>query len=336
MNIEEYMQRAISLAETYRYTAKPNPMVGAILLKDKTIIAEGAHELFGSNHAEVNVIESAKKKLGEKFKSFTELTLICTLEPCNHRGKTPPCTEAIINSGIKKVIIGCQDPNSRMAGKSIKKLIENNIDVKVGFCENDIKEQNKFFFYKHNNQKPYLTVKIASSSDGKSHYRNKDRTYITSASSREDVQKLRAQYDAILTGGNTLTNDNPRMNARVNFEINQPKKILLSNKNNLDINQQFFQDSQVEIVKEKNLETVINNYKNKDYCSILIEAGPKLVNAFLSTNLVDEVIVYQSPHPLGANGVDWFNKDITVESLGFNLESSYKIDDDTKKIFLKC
>ena len=131
MNIEEYMQRAISLAETYRYTAKPNPMVGAILLKDKTIIAEGAHELFGSNHAEVNVIESAKKKLGEKFKSFSELTLICTLEPCNHRGKTPPCTEAIINSGIagvKPINVGVSSTEAKHSAriKQIKLWMNDN------------------------------------------------------------------------------------------------------------------------------------------------------------------------------------------------------------------
>ncbi|MDC1190991.1 bifunctional diaminohydroxyphosphoribosylaminopyrimidine deaminase/5-amino-6-(5-phosphoribosylamino)uracil reductase RibD, partial [Gammaproteobacteria bacterium] len=233
MSYLKYMRRAISLADIYKYTAKPNPVVGAILLKDQVIISEGAHERFGQAHAEINAIETAKKQLGKTFDSFNELTLICTLEPCNHSGKTGPCSEAIIEAGIKKVIIGSEDPNPEVAGSGIKNLINNGIEVEVGLCKDLVKDQNKFFFFKHQNNRPYLTIKIASSLDGKSHNRNGSSTWITSKESREDVQQVRARYDAILTGGNTVADDNPRMNARVNFEVNQPKKILLSNKDDL-------------------------------------------------------------------------------------------------------
>ncbi len=123
MNFEKYMLRAISLADTYKYTAKPNPVVGALLVKDDLIISEGAHERFGGNHAEVNAIALANKKLGSAFNSFADLILICTLEPCNHSGKTGPCTKAIIDSGIKKVIIGSEDPNPIVAGTAIKTLL---------------------------------------------------------------------------------------------------------------------------------------------------------------------------------------------------------------------
>ena len=123
------MLRAISLADTYKYTAKPNPVVGALILKDEIIISEGAHERFGENHAEINAIEAANKQFGKSFESFADLILICTLEPCNHSGKTGPCTKAIIDSGIKKVIIGSEDPNPIVAGKGIDKLIENGINV---------------------------------------------------------------------------------------------------------------------------------------------------------------------------------------------------------------
>ena len=334
MNFEKYMLRAISLADTYKYTAKPNPVVGALLLKGNKIISEGAHERFGENHAEVNAISLAKKHLGNAFNSFAELTLICTLEPCNHSGKTGPCSQAIINSGIKKVIIGSMDPNPRVSGKGIKRLIQNGIDVEVGLCQELVKKQNKFFFFKHENIRPYLTVKIAASADWKSHTNDDENIWITSKESRQDVQMIRAQYDAILTGGNTVKNDNPRMNARVNFEVNQPKKILLSNGDSFnELESNFFKGAEVQIVKERDIKKIIEGFQTSDICSILVEAGPKLVNAFLLSNLVDELIIYQSCDELGPDGVAWFSEDNAVENFGFKLESSYKIMTDTKYIY---
>ena len=337
MNFEKYMLRAISLADAYKYTAKPNPVVGALILKDEIIISEGAHERFGENHAEINAIEAANKQFGKSFESFADLILICTLEPCNHSGKTGPCTKAIIDSGIKRVIIGSEDPNPIVAGKGIDKLIENGINVEVGLCKNLVERQNKFFFFKHKNKRPYLTAKIASSADGKSHKKDGSSTWITCEESRQDVQRVRAKYDAILTGGNTVRDDNPRMNARVNFEVNQPKKILLSNKHDLKkTGNNFFKDTEVQVITETNLKKIISRFQDSEYCSILIEAGPKLVNAFLLNDLIDELIIYQSQDLLGLDGVDWFKKDNAIENLGFKLESSYKIKTDTKYIYKKC
>ena len=336
MNYEELMKRAISLANQYKYTAKPNPVVGCILIKDNKIISEGAHEKFGCNHAEINAINSAKLSLGKSFKSFKELTLICTLEPCNHTGKTGPCTEAIINSGIKNVVIGSLDPNPLVSGKGIESLKKNGINVTSGVCAELVEEQNKFFFFKNIHKRPFITAKIASSIDGKSHFIDNQQTWITCKESREDVQKLRASMDVILTGGNTVTNDNPLMNARVNFPTNQPKKILLSSKTNFNLNAPFFKDADYEIIDENNLNKVISGFKNTDITSILVEAGPKLVNSFLNESLVDKLIIYESSMELGPNGVSWFKEDNAVEKLGFNLESSYKIESDTKKIYIKC
>ena len=336
MNYEELMKRAISLANQYKYTAKPNPVVGCILIKDNKIISEGAHEKFGCNHAEINAINSAKLSLGKSFKSFKELTLICTLEPCNHTGKTGPCTEAIINSGIKNVVIGSLDPNPLVSGKGIESLKKNGINVTSGVCAELVEEQNKFFFFKNIHKRPFITAKIASSVDGKSHFNDNQQTWITSMESREDVQKLRASMDVILTGGNTVTNDNPLMNARVNFPTNQPKKISLSSKTNFNFNAPFFKDADYKIINENNLNKVISGFKNTDITSILVEAGPKLVNSFLNECLVDKLIIYKSSMELGPNGVSWFREDNAVEKLGFNLESSYKIESDTKKIYIKC
>ena len=334
MNVEELMQRAISLADPYKYKTKPNPVVGCLILKDGLIISEGAHEVFGSDHAEVNAIRNAKKNMDSKLDSFEDLTLICTLEPCNHIGKTGACTEAIIESGIKKVFIGCMDPNPLVAGEGIKKLIKNGINVEVGFCEEAIQEQNKFFFYKHNNNKPFITLKIAISKDGKSHNQDGSRSWITCEESRQDVQLIRAMHDAILTGGNTVLKDNPLMNARVDFPVNQPKKILLTSKEGLNNN--FFKDAEVLIIKERDIHVIIEDLKHLDINSILVEAGPKLANSFLLSGLVDELIIYESPENFGPNGVSWFEEDKAVEKLGFNLESSYKIESDIKKIYKKC
>ena len=335
MNYEELMLRAITKAKEYKYTAKPNPVVGAIIVNENEneIISEGYHEKYGENHAEVNAIKEAYNHQGKKFQSFSELTLICTLEPCSHVGKTGSCAKHIVKTGFKKVIIGAIDPNPKVAGQGIKILENNNIKVEVGLFEDLIQKQNKFFFYKHKNNKPYITVKIASSLDGKSHYENK-KVFITSESSRNDVQKIRSNYDAILTGGNTLRIDKPKMDARVDFKVNQAKKILLTSKshnNELD----FFNNASVDIFQINDLNKIINSYKDSEICSILVEAGPNLVNAFLNEGIVDELIVYTSTKILGEKGVNWFDGNNTIENYGFKLESSYKINTDTKEIFKK-
>ena len=199
-----------------------------------------------------------------------------------------------------------------------------------------LKNKISIFFFKHENKKPYIAVKIALSADGKSHKKNGERIFITSNESREDVQILRAQYDSILTGGNTLLADNPQMNARVTFPVNQAKKILLSNKDNISYDYKFFQEADVEIIKERNIHKIVSQIQKSQINSILVEAGPKLVNAFLISNLVDEVIIYKSPNKVGDDGVNWFDEETTVENFGFTLESSYKIESDIKQIYKKC
>ena len=338
MNYEEIMLRAISEAEKYKYTAKPNPVVGAILVKGKEIISEGYHVKYGKNHAEINAIINADKHKNKKFNDFSELALICTLEPCSHIGKTGSCAHAIVKSGIKKVVIGSIDPNPKVSGKGIQILKENNIDVTVGIHRELVEKQNKFFFYRHINNKPYITVKIASSADGKSHYENHERVFITGEEARSDVQLLRAEYDAILTGTNTLLKDNPRMNARVNFPVNQPERILMSTSFNMDSDKSempFFEGEKVTHFQHNDIDYLLPKMLENDKCSILVEAGPKLANAFLKTEHVDELIIYKSQKELGENGISWFVQDNAVENYGFKLESSCKIGSDLKEIYTR-
>ena len=330
---EIFLKRAIDLARKGKYLTKPNPMVGCVIVKDSEVIAEGYHMKYGSNHAEINALEDLNKNNNISEAEFRQLTLYCTLEPCCHHGKTGPCTDAIIKSGIKKVVIGIKDPNPKVSGSGIKQLEDNGIEVLSGFFEEELIELNKHFFFKNTHNRPYIAVKIASSADGMSHRKDNTFTWITSEQSRDDVQIIRAGFDAILTGGNTLRNDNPRMNARVDFEANQPQKILLTSQ---EINKEsnFFKSGDVIINRSSDLNKVITELSHTEINSILVEAGPNLVNAFLDNDLVDEIIIYKSNITLGDEGVSWFENK-TIESLGFDLKSSFKINDDSKETYLK-
>ena len=288
---------------------------------------------YGSKHAEINALEDLNNNNNISEAELRQLTLYCTLEPCCHHGKTGPCTDAIIKSGIKKVVIGIKDPNPKVSGSGIKQLEDNGIEVLSGFFEEELIKLNKHFFFKNTYNRPFIAVKIASSADGMSHRKDNTFTWITSEQSREDVQIVRAGFDAILTGGNTLRNDNPRMNARVDFEVNQPQKILLTSQEiNKDSN--FFKSGDVIINRSSDLNKVIAELSNTEINSILVEAGPNLVNAFLDNYLVDEIIVYKSNITLGDEGVSWFENK-TIESLGFDLKSSLKINGDSKETYLK-
>ena len=330
---EIFLKRAIDLAREGKYLTKPNPMVGCVIVKDNEVIAEGYHMKYGSNHAEINALEDLNKNNNISQAEFRQLTLYCTLEPCCHHGKTGPCTDAIIKSGIKKVVIGIKDPNPKVSGSGIKQLEDNGIEVLSGFFEEELIELNKHFFFKNTYNRPYIAVKIASSADGMSHRKDNTFTWITSEQSRDDVQIVRAGFDAILTGGNTLRNDNPRMNARVDFEVNQPQKILLTSQ---EINKEsnFFKSGDVIINRSSDLNKVVTELSNIEINSILVEAGPNLVNAFLDNHLVDEIIIYKSNITLGDEGVSWFENK-TIESLGFDLKSSLKINDDSKETYIK-
>lgn len=332
MDYEKFMQQAILLAQKYRFTTKPNPVVGALILDKNEVICQGAHEQYGGAHAEVNCLNQLKKL---NITNTENLTLICTLEPCNHFGKTPPCTDAIIASGIKRVVIGSDDPNPKVSGTGIKKMVENGIEVIEDVLRQETINLNKFFFFKHKTKRPFITIKLASSKDGKSHNNEGSSTWITSEASRNDVQIVRAEHDAILTGGNTVRDDNPRMNARVNFPVNQPKKILLTAQKNWDKNLNFFQDADVKILNLSDLKKVIDSISQTEINSILVEAGPKLVNSFIKNELCDQLIIYESNKELGDAGVPWFDSPNLIDRYGFKVKSNYTIGPDTKMVFEK-
>ena len=193
------MEFAVALAAKGKFTAKPNPVVGCVIVNNNEIVGQGYHQNYGGNHAEINAINSVYKKYKKAKDILKESTLFCTLEPCNHDGKTPPCTNAIIQSGIKNIIIGAIDPNPKVSGTGINKLIQHGLQVQSGVCESLVEDQNKFFFFRHRKKRPFITLKIAASKDGKAFLQNSDeRTIITSPEARADVQLIRAEYDLSL------------------------------------------------------------------------------------------------------------------------------------------
>ena len=223
------MAKAISLAKKGWYTTHPNPRVGCVLVRDDKIIAEGWHRYAGQGHAEVNAL-AALAKTQTKSDNAQGATAYVTLEPCSHFGKTPPCSNALIEAGIKRVVIAMVDPNPLVAGNGVKRLQENSIEVKTGVLEAESKAINPGFIQRMVNNRPIVRCKMAMSMDGRTAMANGESKWITSADAREDVQRLRAESSVILTGIGTILADDPSMNVRTQrfSEMNrQPDRFIL-------------------------------------------------------------------------------------------------------------
>jgi len=222
------MQRALHLAEKGRYTSHPNPRVGCVIAKNQKIVGEGAHLYAGEAHAEVHALAMA----GDKAKGATAYV---TLEPCSHTGKTPPCASALIKAGITKVIAAMQDPNPLVSGSGLCRLQDAGIKTASGLLESQARQLNQGFIKRMETQRPFVRVKLAMSLDGCTAMQSGESMWITGAAARQDVQRLRAQADAILTGTGTLMSDDPSLNVRLSAEeldivestIRQPSRVIL-------------------------------------------------------------------------------------------------------------
>lgn len=208
MNDEKYMRRAIELAKCGLGFTNPNPLVGAVIVKDDKIIGEGYHAEYGGLHAERNAIASLKQ-------SAEGATIYVTLEPCCHYGKTPPCTDAIIENKIARVVIGSRDPNPKVAGKGAAILRENGIVVEEDFLRDECDELNDVFFHYITTKTPYVVAKYAMTADGKIATCSGESKWISCEKSRQLVQKMRASYMGIMAGIGTVLADNPMLNARI-------------------------------------------------------------------------------------------------------------------------
>jgi len=311
---EKYINLAIDLAK--KVNPAPNPKVGCVIVKNNKIIGQGYHKKYGQAHAEIIAIKQA----GEQAKNAT---MYVSLEPCCTHGKTPPCTDAVIKSGIKKVIIGCRDVNKKN-NKGAEILTQNNIQVKIVNNKKAIKLNeafNKFITKKI----PFVTIKSAVSLDGKIALDNGKSQWITNAKSRKKVHELRNKFQAILTGANTIIKDNPRLTCRLKggenpiiIIVDSQLKILRKSKalkpgtiiattkyaNQKKLNCLKKQNIDIIIIKEKNkqvdLKSLMRKLAKKGISNILVEAGQNLTSSLIKEKLVDKIYFFIAPKILGS------------------------------------
>ncbi len=335
----EYMQLAIRLAQKGRYSTEPNPRVGCVIVKDGNIVGQGWHQYAGEAHAEIHALKQA----GEQAK---DATVFVTLEPCSHTGKTPPCADALIKAGVKKVYAAMRDPNPLVAGNGLHKLQQANIATDCGLLEQQAQSLNPGFISRMQLNRPYVRVKLAMSLDGRTAMASGESKWISCDASRHDVQRLRAESSAILTGIGTVLADNPSMNVRlpVNAEtldaerFIQPERIVLDSQfrladiagNELKKMNIFsapggpctvYTTVSVEDVSPYpfTIQTIAGNNKRVDLPALMqalaakqinllhVEAGSVLCGALLKNDLVDEIIIYMAPHIMGDDAKGLFH-----------------------------
>ncbi len=298
MNTHEfYINRCLQIAKNGLGSTQPNPMVGSVIVHNNQIIGEGFTSKYGSHHAEVNAIASVKDKT-----LLNQSTIYVTLEPCAHYGKTPPCSDLIIQHKIPNVVIGCIDDYKEVAGKGIKKLKDAGIHVTVGVLANVCKLHHKRFFTFHNKKRPYIILKWAQTANGfiapETKTENKP-VWITNKTSRQLVHKWRAEEQAILVGTNTVLHDNPSLTTR-DWTGSNPTRIVIDKTNKLSKNHSVFNnDANTIIINEsvvdfsKNLASQICTmlYKN-NITSVIIEGGLKTLQTFIDEQLWDEARVF--------------------------------------------
>ena len=289
MNDEYFMSLALELAKKGKGRVNPNPMVGAVIVKEGKIIGKGYHQYFGGNHAEVNAIEDAKTK-GYSLKGAT---MYVTLEPCSHWGKQPPCVDRIIEEDFSRVVIAMKDLNPLVNGRGIEKLKRAGIEVKVGVLEEEAKKLNEIFLKYTSTKTPFVAIKLALTLDGFIATRSFSSKWITGEKARKKVQELRRKYMAIMVGANTLLKDNPRSTCRIEGYSEKVKVIL--DRHGLTANGNFraFKDGRVivftesekewknaEVIRETNPERILKILGEKEIDSVLIEGG-RIVCQFL-------------------------------------------------------
>lgn len=319
----EYMRRAIELAERGVGFTNPNPMVGAVIVKGGKVIGEGWHERCGEWHAERNA-----------FKNCTVpaegATMYVTLEPCCHYGKTPPCTEAIIEHGIARVVVGMEDPNPLVAGKGIALLREAGIEVVCGVEEEALREQNRVFLKYISTKLPWVAMKTAMTLDGKIATRTGDSKWITGAEARAYVHELRHRFMAILVGIGTAVADDPLLNCRIEGRgVRQPIRVVVDSNARLSLDSQlvktageyrtivahtcFAPEERVKALREIGVEMLLCKEKEglvdvrnllellgqSGIDSILLEGGGSLNYTFLSEGLADELYAFIAPKIVG-------------------------------------
>jgi diaminohydroxyphosphoribosylaminopyrimidine deaminase/5-amino-6-(5-phosphoribosylamino)uracil reductase len=325
----ECMDRALELAAKGRFSTSPNPNVGCVIAKDENIISEGWHLEAGGPHAEVMAILNAKEDL-------TGSSVFVTLEPCAHFGKTKPCVDLLIEKKVSRVFCGSLDPNQIVKEKGIEKLRSHGIEVITDLSVDTVMEQNKGYFYRHLKNRPRVTLKIASTIDGKIALANGDSQWITNELSRADAHLNRALSDVLITGVGTVLQDDPRFTTRVSdpsIQFKKPHVYILDSSLKTPIEAKILLQEDVFIVctQEASIDRLklFNSHRYKviqqpvsglvslellteylcsqEYNQVQVEAGAKINGSFMSEDLVDELLVYIAPKVMGASAQSMFD-----------------------------
>lgn len=350
---EYYMGLAINLARKGIGKVNPNPMVGAVIVKDNKIVGTGYHEKYGGKHAEINAIENSKESLNGS-------TMYVNLEPCSHFGKTPPCVDKIIESKINKVVIASVDPNPLVQGKGVKKLRDAGIEVKVGVLDEENRKLNEVFLKYIKHKKPFVVMKVAMSLDGKIATTTGQSKWISCDESRRYVHKLRSEVMSILVGINTVIKDNPMLDCRLENGKN-PIRIIVDTTLKIPIDSKIVSSAKsirtivvttkhanknvMKLLEDKGVEILTVNLKNNlvdlkeminklgelNIDSILIEGGSSLNFSAVNENIVDKIQVYVAPiilggesskTPIGGQGVDDIKEAFKLHKLEYKQVGS--------------
>ncbi|MSU75001.1 MAG: bifunctional diaminohydroxyphosphoribosylaminopyrimidine deaminase/5-amino-6-(5-phosphoribosylamino)uracil reductase RibD [Candidatus Magasanikbacteria bacterium] len=305
---QHYMSRALELAEQGAGWVAPNPLVGAVIVKDGQIIGEGYHATYGEAHAEVIALKNAAAR-GE---NVAGATLYVTLEPCNHTGKQPPCTKAILESKIAHVVFAAPDPNQDVAGGGAVKLRSAELIVEDGMLVTEARYQNRIYFHWIAHHKPYVVAKVAVSKNNKLTAREGARTAISGPEAWEFVQTLRQRCDAIMVGARTVKIDNPELTVR-SQKITRPRnplRVIISGQATIPPDAKIFNDKNTLVLTSNaqiTVATILRELARRNITSVLVEGGARLLQHFFKSGLVNEWIIIRSPKIFNA-GVDFIKE----------------------------
>ncbi|MGH0945274.1 bifunctional diaminohydroxyphosphoribosylaminopyrimidine deaminase/5-amino-6-(5-phosphoribosylamino)uracil reductase RibD [Bacillus mycoides] len=356
MTDKKYMSLALQLAKNTVGQTSPNPMVGAVVVKNGSIIGIGAHLRSGTEHAEVHALHIA----GEQAKGST---IYVTLEPCSHFGKTPPCCELLIEKEVKRVVIATLDCNPLVSGNGKRRLEEAGIEVTTGILEEEATLLNRYFFHYIKTKRPFVTIKTAMSLDGKTATTTGDSKWITSKEARGDVHQYRHSHDAILVGVNTIITDNPHLTTRIPKEGKHPIRIILDThlrtppsshvitdgiaptwiivgKDTSKERIAVYESENVTVFQMKTqqiqIHEILSLLGSKQILSLFVEGGQSVHASFLETNSFNEIVTYISPKLVGGKdaptlfGGTGFSK--LKDSLFLQIQEIKRIGDDIKII----
>jgi len=291
----------LALDETRATWPHPNPRVGAVLISpDGTVVGAEAHQAKGEAHAEALVLAAVD--------TTTDHTLYVTLEPCNHHGTTPPCTEAIIDAGLARVVVGVKDPDARVSGAGIARLRDAGIDVHVGLLEDEIVANDPAYFHHRTTGRPEVTLKLAATLDGQVGAADGSSKWITSLEAREDAHRLRAYSDVVIVGVGTVIADDPSLDVRLDgFEGPQPRPVIIAGARHIPPDRRILDRDPIiyrpETASVVDPVTVVEDLGRRGYVSAMVEGGPSIASSFLRAGVVDKLVWYVASKLAGGRGL---------------------------------